>query len=137
MRNKSDLQLLSSRGCHIPGELHFPRSQHDLQEVMVNLMQSLRILIAFIPRVKTKHKTQDLSCFLYLEPSLSILLKNLLKIGHSLSKREYNTTGLCITIEAVSTILTKLVINTLKIFMEYNADCAVSILALVIPILII
>ena len=133
MNDKEDLKLLCEHKYSMGGQVQYIRSDEDLQDVIVNIMQSLRILIVYMGKSAIRHKSSDFSFFKPLKRTISFLINHIAKINYFLAnyKRYICVPAVCIVMESISVLVTKLVITTLKIFMEYDKNQLVFIIGLV------
>ena len=124
MGNYNDLLDLSNQKYFNSGEVNFIRSEKDLHEVLANIMQSTNALI----RLMNKYKITHIDCYkkgswiIDLEWMVSDLLLCISKVctGILVKERSVCIPAFCVCLEAVSVIVTKLVVSL--ILLRENGD---------------
>jgi hypothetical protein len=111
------------------GELHFLRSQNDLLEVLVNVMQSTNAIIRLINKAKLNPIDNSTEWILHLE---KVIFKLLLQIKHICSilqsKDPVCIPGICLSMECIAVILTKTIIFLINLRKEYKEEIVIDII---------
>ena len=140
MRKKidsKDARLLREQKYHMTGELNFLRSEEDLQDVISNSMQSIKVLIEYMSKCKKKYATTDKlkECnFHRLEAAVYKLLKQISMVHSALmpnqeEKKPFCIPAACICMECIAKILTIMVVSFIQLLGGYERGHVVSIMA--------
>lgn len=115
------------------GELHFLRSEGDLQVVLANVMQSASALIRMINKHKLEHPENSASWVRPLEITISKLLSHLKRIIVALHTRQpICIPAVCISMECVAVVLTKTIIFLIYLRKDYKEDYVIGIIGQVL-----
>ena len=133
---KEDIKLLIERKFHIVGALHILRSEEDLQLVMLNAMQSIKIIILYIAKCRLKYgqnKKYNIEFLDALELAISKFLKKLAEVSSGLKdvKGKICIPGTSMVTESIATMLTKVAIYINQLEGSYSSDYTVPIIGLV------
>jgi len=135
--NTKDARFLKEQKYHSTGEIHFIRSEEDLQEVLASAMQSVKIIIELLGKCRSKYSTSTktkITEFKRLEPTISKLLKQISAINTGLTRMKSGSgkiciPGTCIAMECVSKILTKLVVCLAQLWNKYDKEFMIGVMA--------
>jgi len=115
------------------GELHFLRSEKDLLEVLANAMQSTNAIIRLINKIKPKFPDNSIDWILPLEKVIFKLLLQIKRICLILqSKESICIPGICISMECVAVILSKIIIFLIKLRKDYKEETIIDIIGQVV-----
>ncbi len=134
-----DVRLLKTQKYHMTGELHFLRSEDDLHEVTANVLQSIKVIMDYMAKWKTKYassKKAGQHSFVRVEAVLSKLLHEILAMDVALVPKADAATdsgicipATCISMECISKILTVMVISLLQFYAECKNEYYIHIIA--------